>query len=201
MILQHYGVNTPEGVEMDPNTLNGWLLSQTDGYIGPGLINWIAVTRYVRESYDENQSPTKLEFIRSYLPTPPHLPAILGLPGHFVVAHGQDDVSWNINDPADEAKKTLAKDSAVQSINRYVPSNTDLSYMLFVTNPSVNLTLRDQSNNLTPLSWTDEYLQDDIDGMLTQKKRVAILAKPSNGTYHLSVTQDGGWRTRCKFAV
>jgi hypothetical protein len=100
MMLRKYEVKTPDGANVDPDILNTWLKGQPDGYIEPGLINWIAVTRYVHQSYEAGKSPTELEFVRQASGTSPTLPAILGVPGHFVVAHDEDTTNWKINDPA-----------------------------------------------------------------------------------------------------
>jgi hypothetical protein len=89
MILQKNGVNALDGTSVDPSKLNTWLISQTDGYIGPGLLNWLAVTRYVKASYDAGNASTKLEYSRPSATSTPVLPTILGLPGHFVVAHDE----------------------------------------------------------------------------------------------------------------
>lgn len=192
MILQNYGVKTLDGTTMTPDVLNTWLRSQSDGYIGAGLLNWLAVTRYVKESYLAGQADTKLEFARSYPPSVPELPSILGTVGHFVVAHDEDLTSWSINDPASESITSLPKTTTLRSINRYIPSLTDLSYMMFVMNPGMSASLKNSMGETVPLTWINEYLSDEIDGSDSGSVQTAMLPKPSNDTYTLTVNQPEG---------
>lgn len=187
MILQKYGVKSLDGSTINPDILNSWLKSQKDGYVGPGLLNWLAVTRYVKESYAAGHADTKLEFVRSYLPTTPILPVILGIPGHFVVAYDEDTTNWKINDPASTSKTTLAKTSTVKSVNRFVLSQTDLSYMLFVADTGSNVSLLDEKGKPINIDWIDESLVDDIDGSSSPTVKTAMLPKPQSGKYSLKV--------------
>jgi hypothetical protein len=94
-----------------------------------------------------------------------------------------------INDPASESTTTLAKTSTIKSINRFIPSLTDLSYMMFVTNASVTAELEDENGDSVEIDWTDEYLSDDVEGGDGEVIRTGMLAKPSAGVYQLTVTQ------------
>lgn len=190
MILQQYGVKTiTDNVDVNPDNLNTWLKAQVDGYIGPGLVNWIAITRYVRESYIAGHADTKLEFERSYLPTAPILPVILGLPGHFVVAYDDDPLTWIINDPANLSNTSLNKSSTVNSVNRFVPSLTDLSYMMFVIDNAVTANLTNERGEPVPITWSEEYLTDDVGGTPNLHKKVGMVQKPLNGHYKLVMSQ------------
>jgi hypothetical protein len=186
MMLQEYGVKDLSGNEMKPDFLNTWLKGQSDGYIGPGYVNWLAIARYAKGKATDGKS---LEFTRSYDPSAMELPAILGLPGHFVVAHGEDATTWKINDPADETKTTLAKTTAIRSINRFTLSSTDLSYMLFSVNSGVSATLYRESGEEVDIDWSDEYLSDDVEGTASSTVQVGMLAKPPSGKYRLEVTR------------
>lgn len=192
MVLQKYGVKALDGAPVDPDKLNTWLKSQSDGYIGPGLLNWLAVTRYVKTSYTAGHADTKLEFVRSYMPTLPVLPAILGLPGHFVVAYSEDATNWKINDPNNVSKTVLAKASTVNSVNRFLPSLTDLSYMLFTANPGLVVTLRDSVGNIIPMDWKEEFLVDDVDELSSTSVMIAMLPKPVEGEYTLLINNSTG---------
>ncbi len=189
MVLRSYGVKSLDGSEVNPGKLNTWLRSQSDGYIGPGLLNWLAITRYVRQSYEAGRSETKLEFARSYSTADLALPTILGVPGHFVVAHGEEDAdSWKINDPANSTRTTMSKASAIVSINRFVPSHTDLSYMLFVTKPGMSIDLLNSDNISVPLNWLNEHIYDDIDGALSSSTVLTgLVSKPADDVYILHV--------------
>jgi len=187
MVLQHHGVKAHDGTDIDPSKLNAWLKSQGDGYVGYGYLNWLALTRYVRQSYDLGHSPTKLEYKRSYLPTIPSLPAILSLPGHFVVAYAGDDLSWDIHDPADIARTSLPKTATINSISNLVPSLTDLSYMMFVADPELHISLLDHRNRVVPIDWSYEYITDDIDATSSPTTRVGIVPKLPKGKYDIRV--------------
>ncbi len=182
MILQKYGLS-----EVNPDNLNTWLQNEDDGYIGPGFVNWLAITRYAKGKLPGEKK--SLEFTRSYDPTDVELPAILGLPGHFVVAHEEDLTSWKINDPALSVGDTnLLKTSTVRSVNRFIPSNTDLSYMLFVTKSGVSGTMTSPASIPVSLTWLDEYLTDDVGGsVLGPHLSTAMYGTPPSGEYHLTI--------------
>lgn len=189
MILQNYNVQTATGSAVTPDGLNDWLINEPDGYLGLGHVNWLAISRYARESYDANHASTKLEFVRTYPPATPELPAILGLPGHFVVAQDEDTNSWKINDPASTTKQSLDKTATLKSINKFVPSTTDLSYMLYVIDSDVTATLTDDNGETLPTQWVDEYLNDDSEDTAGPAIRTLMIPKPSSGKYHLIVNR------------
>ncbi len=192
MILQNYGVRALDGTAVDPSKLDTWLKSQPDGYVGPGLLNWLAVTRYAKESYAAGHADTKLEFVRTTAPTTPTLPAIFGLGGHFVVAHGTAGLNWQINDPANSLITTLPLTTTLQSVNRYIPSLTDLSYMLFVAEPGMTITMTDSGGEDVPLQWLSESLDDDIDGSSSSPTiQTGLVSKPADGVYTLHVQNTG----------
>jgi len=201
MILQENEIKMPDGTEVNPDKLNTWMLGH-DGYIGPGLVNWIAITRLAKESFDLNTetvklAKTKLEFERSYTTAPMTLPAILGLPGHFVVAHDTESPNWLVNDPAkEEGDTTLPMTTTIRSVNRFVPSSTDLSYMLLATKVGlVSASLIDEGGAPVPTDWVEEYLTDDIGGATTPVWKTAYVPKPSTGKYRLLINNGESVRT------
>ncbi len=187
MILDHYDVNMPDGSAPNPSRVNSWLKSQPDGYIGPGLLNWIAITRLARDSYKAGHSSTKLEYSRSKSAASVTYPSILGLPGHFLVAHAEDGDDWLINDPNDALRTELSKSSSLVSVNRFTPSLTDLSYMMFVSSGDQDMSLTDENGNPISLDWSEEYLQDAVEGHPGSSIKTALVAKPSTGKYILTV--------------
>lgn len=185
MVLQENGVKALDGSELDPSKLNSWLKSQPDGYVGLGYLNWLAVSRYVKLSFDAGHSPTKLEFVRTSSPT---FPSILGLPGHFVVVHGEDGDNWLINDPAKSSVTSIPKNTALSSVNTFVPSMTDLSYMMFGTTPEINVRLSKERNKDIKINWQNEQLIDPDSGVQGPVNKVGLISKPNNGEYELRVT-------------
>lgn len=187
MMLEKFEVKALDGNPINPDILNDWLKEQEDGYVGPGFVNWLAITRYAKGRLPDGKS---LEFERSYDPALLTLPSILGIPGHFVVGYDEDATNWMINDPANDAITTLAKTSTIKSINRFVTSNTDLSYMMFVSSALITGTLINEAGDTIPLNWSDEYLDDDVDGGSNTHLKVAMLPKPPPGKYTLTVDKD-----------
>jgi hypothetical protein len=105
MVLRYHGfTQLLDGAPLTPLSLNSWLLSQPDGYVVDGWVNWIALVRLVRLlrvewSTSENPLP-QLRYSyqgwsdwetegRSLIAAEiaAGIPAILELPQHFVVAN------------------------------------------------------------------------------------------------------------------
>jgi hypothetical protein len=185
MVLQKNGVKALDGTDIDPSKLNAWLKSQPDGYVGLGYLNWVAITRYVRLSYDARHSPTKLEFTRTGAVT---FPSIIGLPGHFVVVHGEDGSNWLVNDPASNTITTLPKSTALSSVNTFVPSMTDLSYMMFSTSPAVNVKIMKEHKKDLQIDWKDEQITDPTTGDKGPINKIGLVPKPNTDEYELKVT-------------
>ncbi len=185
MVLQKNGVKALDGTDIDPSKLNTWLKSQPDGYVGLGYLNWVAITRYTRLSYEASHSPTKLEFTRTGAVT---FPSIIGLPGHFVVVHGEDGSNWLVNDPASNTITTLPKSTALSSVNTFVPSMTDLSYMMFSKAPAVKVKISKEHGRDLNIEWEDEQITDQQTGDTGPVNNVGLVSKPKSGEYELKVS-------------
>lgn len=195
MVLKYHGW------DVNPSTLNTWLKTQADGFIRNGLINWLAVSRYTRVSgpangfdaleytrypgFNEAQLDIELAALR---------PVILAEPGHFVVAKGKSDTSYAINDPGYSDRPTLASYSdTFSSLGSFIPSNTDLSYIMLVINPEISVEIQDSNGD--PVSITD-YLQEPIDNPFSTEDsgetvRIVLIPKPTDGSYQLFLSGDG----------
>ena len=145
MVLQYYHHN------IFPDALNTWLNGQPDGYLGNGLLNWLAISRYTKQ-HESIDSPS-LEYKRYTANTnilnseiSNSRPAILNVPGHFVVGTGIDSSDFFINDPA-FSKTKLSQYPSFTGIHSYIPSQTDLSYILLLGNPELNISVYDNQNN------------------------------------------------------
>jgi hypothetical protein len=194
MLLQHYDIQTPAGEPVTPLNLNAWLKSQPDGYVGPGLLNWLSVARYVHQSKLAGKSATELEYTRSpYNETAVRTdiqaghPAILHEPGHFLLAYDTDGDDWLVADPARADRLTASPSATWVSQHQFTPSNTDLSYLLFTTPSGVELTLQDGTGTTVPLDSAPESLSDDVDGSGTTTLMTHLYPKPSTGTYTLLI--------------
>lgn len=190
MVLSYYGHN------ITPDILNNWLNSQPDGYIGYGLINWLAVSRYTKIN-DSPISPT-LEYKRypfdiNILNNELNVfqPAILKVPGHFIVAKEKQNNIYNINDPGYSNRDTLnSYSNNFIALNSYKPTHSDLSYLMFVADSDLSLTLYDQQNNqITSDNFIEEPINDifEPNSPYGQSVSVLLFAKPSNSNYKLKV--------------
>lgn len=195
MVLKHYNVNDPvDNTEIDPGELNEWLIAQDDGYIGPGLVNWLAITRLVHESAQAGYSEKEFEFVKE-TSTPEIISAhvaetrmpIVNTGGHFVTIYDEvDEDNWKIADPLDENNSALLKNATLLSVNTYIPSSTDLTYIMVVGEPGSVLKLFDQNGNPVGQVFEEEPIVDE-EGAGTSGLSVPVLyyPKPSSGTYFL----------------
>lgn len=194
MILQKYDIKMPNGTIANPDILNTWLKGQDDGYIGNGLLNWLAITRLTRQSRVAEYATTDLEFVKTRGTPSEELAAglypIVNLGSHFVVAHGESTNSYNINDPFDASHSALTKNTALASINTFSPSNTDLSYLMIVGDENLVATLSSGQAMLEGSPY-DEAITDDIGTAISPITRTYYFPKPASGTYHLQLTNHG----------
>lgn len=195
MVLGYHGHN------ILPDTLNTWLKKQNDGYLRNGLINWLAVSRYTKEN-DSVSSPTleykRLEATNNNLDTELYSgrPAILKEDGHFVVATGKNENTYLINDPGYSDRNTLESyGNSFLAINSYTPTHSDLSYMMFVVDNDVNLTIKDTNGNIID---TVFYLEEPIKSIKNQNRKsgetvkVYLLEKPQLNKYELLLSGPRG---------
>lgn len=193
MTLQYYNHST------NPDTLNNWLLSQSDGYLGNGLVNWLAISRYSR-LHEDPDSPA-LEYRR--LPASNETlknellagrPGILKLPGHFVVGKGIDQDDILINDPGRNKTKLSEYGGSYLALNQFIPSHTDLSYILFTIDPQYNLKLTNNLGFKVGETFVDEPIDDDVTETASngESLRTLLLPVPWDGQYNLEVTGPGG---------
>ena len=181
---------------IDPRDLNNWLKSQIDGYLGNGLVNWLAITRFTR-LHDTPASPA-LEFLRKDANNTNLIselenekPAILKQPGHFVVAKNKTPDSFGINDPGYSDRPTLASyGNSFTGLYTFTPSHTDLSYLLFTIEPQFDLKVFDANGNeITGNIFIEEPLVDDIHGgSETGPLKLFELSKPPAGNYSIKVS-------------
>ncbi|MBU0578892.1 C39 family peptidase [Patescibacteria group bacterium] len=206
MILDYYGINKlPSGRNLDPSKLNAWLKNQPDGYIGQGLINWLAVSRLSQLMNQELGTPVlEYQWLAGNIKTAiaeidQEQPAILQTPGHFLVASGYtaDKTDLYIKDPAYSYDLFSQHKSEIQSIRAYRPSHTDLSYLLLVYDPETKLTLIDESDQIPAdlniyTEYISEYIQDSLDNLEGQSEisMIQSLAKPTTGKYLVKIENE-----------
>lgn len=149
MVFNYFGLDKlPNGQFLTPDTLNTWLISQTDGYVNSGWLNWRALTR-LSQQIKETWQTSALEFTFENRPND-HLtwlqvqlwrswPVILAQPNHFVVVNGFNSAleAGLIIDPANIYDSLLDFDNTWLSARLFTPSNTDLSAISIWTEPGV----------------------------------------------------------------
>lgn len=192
MILQFYGV------PVTPQSLNDWLKSQPDGYVGNGLFNWIAATRLTR-IYNQELGTPKLEYSVSLgadlQAAQDELsngrPVIYHLPGHFLVGNSSGSILDPYYDFKTLQEHTLYQEKGLLGTRILTPSNTDLSYFMFVHSPDLQVQLKDSNEDILSLLTTQDWLTAPPDhAEQSTKQEVSLFAKPSTGNYFLSFTSE-----------
>lgn len=172
MVFQYHGIKKlPDGTTLDPGTLNSWLKIQPDGYIRNGLVNWLSLSRLSRlaKSNNPNFSHDALEYRRKNGENKLQLtedlqnriPGILEEPGHFIVGKGISDATFLINDPFYSRTDLSSYSNTFHSLGRYVPSNTDLSYIMLVVNEGIDISVSSPSGELIGESFIQQPLEND----------------------------------------
>lgn len=195
MILNFYDISKlPDDSDLDPLTLNDWLKSQDDGYIGEGLVNWIAGMRLTRLMSPILNTP-KLEYSRqdadpmatATSEISAGRPVILQIPGHFLAAYQLAGDDLEIVDPAFHYSLFSQHQEDLISTRTFTPSNTDLSYLLATHNPDLNLQFTTPNSNNSALN---EYLEADSSPQtLSETLVIHEVPKPNIGNYDFEISQ------------
>jgi len=201
MIMRHHQINLmPNGSAVTPETLNNWLRSQQDGYVGQGLVNWPAAMRLVKQIHDLRGS-TKLEYtrVKSGLISAVasrinnQQPVIANVPGHFLVA---DQVIGNnqdlgIKDPLYNYTRLSQHTDDATSYRAFTPSNTDLSYLIISVDPHVNVRVLDPNKtDITEQVLALEYIDHAVNSTSSLPQNLIEIPKPLPGTYQVILTTD-----------
>lgn len=199
MILNYYGYKKlPDGQTLDPGSLNTWLMSQKDGYVGNGLLNWVSLSRLSKNAKEiNNLNYNALEYSRIPIEDKilltndleNNIPNILEVPGHFIVAKGINKETYNINDPFYD-RKTLSDgyNNSFISSGRFIKSNTDLSYIILISNPEITINLL--SKNVDNYQ---EFISQPIINPFSKEKngsdqRIIYISKPNSDIYLFKLT-------------
>lgn len=198
MILKYYGLTTfPDNQEITPSSLNNWLISQADGYLGEGLVNWLAITRLTQIISQKYQTP-KLEFEiiidKAWKTAVSELqlahPVILNMPGHFMTAIGLtgNKQDFYINDPFFNNITFLQHQQPLESIRKFTPSHTDLSYIVIAHSPAIDLKITQDGQMPKNLTTVTEFLKNTETGESNQPHVLEYLTKPTSGDYEVLIT-------------
>jgi hypothetical protein len=204
MVFHYNGLKKmADGTDITPGTANQWLKSQPDGYIRNGLLNWLALSRLSKQIKVINSATfDALEYERrnpdnAYLSDSienKRIPAILAVPGHFIVARGVDHTNstYTINDPFYDVLKLSDPfyGNNYQGMGIYTPSNTDLSYIMIVTNPDIDIELINSLGESVGEGKLEAPIDDAV-GNVTNSKgplKIFYLKKPGSGPYELNIS-------------
>lgn len=205
MVFKYHGVNTmPDGAALDPGSMNSWLKSQPDGYVRGGLINWLALSRLSKVAKEKNTYTfDALEYERVFGENKERLtsdlndlkwPGILEEPGHFIVATGVDGDTFYINDPFYSRNSLNDYSNTFNSLGRYMPTNTDLSYLMFVVDSDINIKLTDSEGVEVGEQYVQSSIQDPSEdaGDSPSPVKIVYLKKPGSGEYKIELSGDAG---------
>lgn len=164
MILKYNGFNEfPDGTPVNPGTLNKWL-KENNGYDtgGSGVetysyLKWNAIAVLSKKIFDAGKSQYKLQYVRSKPDKDPgkldeilssNIPGIIEVKNkidiaqsfiHFIVAKGKTDNTYAINDPEWNASMLTEFYNNYYQLDYYIPSYTDLSYIVITVNGNVDI--------------------------------------------------------------
>lgn len=199
MILRYHGINLlPDETILDPGSLNTWLNNEEDGYVGDGYINWLAVSRLSRLARDTNNITDfeALEYIRLTEQDDTQLtedlnnsrPDILQEPGHFIVAKGIGDDTFYINDPYYDRTDLNSYNDTYLSLGRYVPSNTNLSYIMLTTSPEIQIAATNAENKFIGNQFTEQPLVTNGINSNMKPIKTFYIPKPKKETYKIQLS-------------
>lgn len=232
MVLNYHGMTQfADGTKIDPGTLNQWLKNNNGYTIGKSskgpfaYILWPAISKLSQELFDAGKSQVKLEHKREY-PSPAtdslikddltvqKIPDILQVisastSGHFVVATGIAGNGYALNDPEWNVPDLSSFGDKYYQLDRYVPSQTNLSYLVIVSNPNAHFLLTNsngqkvgsivqngqtqQYNEITDASYAVEnpISNPNTAGTMQQlggSSRVLLYRMPTDDTYILTIS-------------
>ncbi|MEK7458664.1 MAG: C39 family peptidase, partial [Patescibacteria group bacterium] len=195
MILQYHNITTlPNGLPIDPQTLNDWLLSQPDGYLGQGYVNWVALTRVAHLFHTTHVDTPSLEYLRGNADMnilkeeiDKKRPMILDLGGHFVVGRGatQNNAGLIINDPFDQVKSTVLAQN-IRGSRLFRPSFTDLSYIVIPMNADLETIVERDGQQILPVI-EGPITPDGEDETMPNPLSLIEIPKPTDGQYTLRI--------------
>lgn len=197
MVFNYHGITKlPDEQPLNPGTLNTWLKSQKDGYLGKGNTNWFALARLSKVAKPVNPAfiHDALEFkrvnseniVQLQEDLENNIPGILEVPGHFIVAKGISDSTFTINDPAYNRTSLSSYNNTFLGMRRFVPSNTDLSYIVIPFEGDVIVALRNEDGDEVGQIVT-ESISSYPDNTATASSTYLYFEKPSSGNYTIEV--------------
>ena len=203
MVLRFHNINEfANGTPIDPGSLNNWLknnkgyltgYSNIDGFYS--YFNWPVIGKLTKQLFDEGKANVKLMHKRAYpnnnttvilnedLNTFPDILSVNNsqTSSHFVVAKGKLSNTYSINDPEWNYPTLNSFNNSYTQVDRYIPSNTNLSYLVAVINPSVELLITDPQNSKTGKYFDNGTLQSSNQINNASYSFQPPISNPNNG--------------------
>jgi hypothetical protein len=230
MILKYHGMDEfTNGDPMNPGNLNHWL-DNNNGYQkrhGSSAIFWSSIQRLSKELFNAGKSNVKLvhsghkpnvnttNLLNNDLTTEeiPHLLQVNTQWGsHYVVAKGISNNGYFVNDPEwNYPDLTSFTNNSYQYTHRYLPSQTNFSYIEFVADPNVEVLVTDsqgrrtgkkivngQTQEFTEIPNADYYFEppignpneEDLAETLGFGVNRFLLPEPTNGRFTLIISSN-----------
>lgn len=200
MIMQYHGITTmPDGNPLNPATVNDWLTQQPDGYIGGGLLNFLAGTRLTKQISHLYGSPT-LEYGRKSWSTEVSMsdvrqevesnkPVILQIPGHFFVSDDYDQLTndFLIKDPAYIYTHLNQHTTTPISYRTFQPSFTDLSYLMVTHDENENIIFTQKTTGVESISITESLTSFETTDTNSTAQTTTSVQIPDEGEYTVTL--------------
>ena len=203
MLLRAYGfMRLENGEELNPLTLNQWLKTQNDGYLGDGLVNWLAISRlsYVLSEQAEALLP-KLEFsyfamanahddhatLQSLLTNSQGQIASDGQHFFVIEQYVSESDDFKIKDPFYDQEFLSQKEQAIHSLRLFTPSQTDLGYFLLVLPRELTYLLTDADAHVLETSRVLEEIAFEEE-RIGSAWQLIYYPKPASETFTLRLS-------------
>lgn len=205
MVLQFNKITKlPNGQDLTPGTLNAYLLTTPDGYKPNGVTNWHAISVMTKKAKvnnpnfafhaleDDYRGANDTAAVEGDLNN--NMSDILqvntGSGMHFVVAKGKNGSVFNINDPFFDRSDLSSYGNTFASVKRFVPTNTDLSFLMFLVDPSTDIVLKDEQENIIGQSSIEVPIGDPLNLLSNTAGplRQIIFSEPPAGNYKIDVS-------------
>lgn len=200
-LLRAYGYYLlPNGEELNPLSLNQWLLSQADGYIANGLVNWLAVSRLsnilsdlnnhllpaLEFSYFKGNQEEILTSLRENLVGSFGQIATDGRHFFLVSKHLSEIHDFLIKDPLFEEELLSQKTEPIESLRIFTPSLTDLSYLMLVLPREFSFILSDGNGDVLETTSSTEQIGNNEE-IIGEDYQIIYYPKPNNGLFNLTI--------------
>jgi len=212
MVLKYFNITKTPGnpdtglppKDLDPGSLNEWLISVNDGSFRNGNTNFASIANMTIKSNELDPTSPKLEYSQSTnlsdideelnagrkpILKLDYSPSTSGL--HFVVATGSAESTYNILDPAHADRTTLSPhyQSPIR-VDKFEVTNSDFSYLILVVDNTVDIQLLNSNNESVGQVEIEEPYFNQISQTPPEEETLKVLyfKHPPQGNYTLYIS-------------